>query len=218
MGKIISYKIAWNTKSDEGIFLLDTENGIKQVLVDSAAEARIMLTKLRHTGNAYFDREVVHVANEELTFPEPVSHEYKIPEGVEIIAQQVSWVIPEKKKAVTEDTDNSPVKKSTPPIENKKTVVTKKRVTTKKTKDNLQIIEGIGPKIEGLLNAAGITTYLEVKTIKVELIKEILEEGGSRYKMHDPTTWGEQAALASVGKFSELKALQEKLKGGKAKK
>jgi len=69
-----------------------------------------------------------------------------------------------------------------------------------------------------LLNGAGIATYLEVKTIKVELIKEILEEGGSRYKMHDPTTWGEQAALASVGKFSELKALQEKLKGGKAKK
>ena len=48
-----------------------------------------------------------------------------------------------------------------------------------------------------------------------EQIKEILEAAGSRYKMHDPTTWPKQAALAAEGKFEELKAWQDKLSGGK---
>jgi hypothetical protein len=38
-------------------------------------------------------------------------------------------------------------------------------------------------------------------------LKGILEEAGSRYKMHDPTTWPQQAKLAEEGKWDELKEL-----------
>jgi hypothetical protein len=33
--------------------------------------------------------------------------------------------------------------------------------------------------------------------------------------MHDPTTWPAQAKLAAAGKWDELKAMQDNLKGGR---
>ena len=82
--------------------------------------------------------------------------------------------------------------------------------------DDLKIIEGIGPKIAELLVADGISNFAELAQASQEQLKAVLEKGGSRYKMHDPSTWPQQALLASEGKMDELKALQDSLKGGKA--
>jgi hypothetical protein len=38
---------------------------------------------------------------------------------------------------------------------------------------------------------------------------------GERYRIHNPKTWPQQAALASDGKWDELKALQYDLCGGR---
>lgn len=81
--------------------------------------------------------------------------------------------------------------------------------------DDLKKIEGIGPKISELLQNAGILTFSNLADAKVERLKEILEEAGSRYKMHDPTTWPKQSQLAADGKWDELKVLQDELQGGK---
>ena len=81
--------------------------------------------------------------------------------------------------------------------------------------DDLKKIEGIGPKISEILTKAGIATYAQLASSESERIKEILAEAGSRYKMHDPTTWPKQAGLAAEGKWDELKALQDELQGGK---
>lgn len=81
--------------------------------------------------------------------------------------------------------------------------------------DDLKRIEGIGPKIEELLVNAGISTFQELAELDVDKLKEILDAAGSRYRMHDPTTWPKQAALAADGKWDELKELQDSLKGGK---
>ncbi len=82
--------------------------------------------------------------------------------------------------------------------------------------DDLKIVEGIGPKIEEIFHAAGIKTWNDLANANVEQLKSLLAEAGSRYAMHDPSSWSEQAALAHAGKFAELKDLQEKLDGGKA--
>jgi large subunit ribosomal protein L20 len=82
--------------------------------------------------------------------------------------------------------------------------------------DDLKIIEGIGPKIADLFIAAGISTFAEVAAASVETMKEILAGGGARFATHDPSSWAEQAALAAAGKMDELKALQDKLDGGRA--
>ncbi|HUV89177.1 MAG TPA: DUF4332 domain-containing protein [Anaerolineae bacterium] len=79
--------------------------------------------------------------------------------------------------------------------------------------DDLERIEGIGPKIAGLLQAAGITTFAQLAATNVGRLKQILTDAGIR--IADPTTWAEQARLAAAGKWDELQALQDKLKGGR---
>jgi predicted flap endonuclease-1-like 5' DNA nuclease len=81
--------------------------------------------------------------------------------------------------------------------------------------DDLKIIEGIGPKIEELYNAAGIFTFKQLIATPVEKLKQILVDAGPRFQMHDPGTWAEQAQLADEGKMDELKALQDRLNAGK---
>jgi large subunit ribosomal protein L27 len=81
--------------------------------------------------------------------------------------------------------------------------------------DDLKKIEGIGPKIEGLLNEAGITTFTQLAEASAESVKEILTAAGPRYAIHDPATWARQALMAANGQWAELKILQDELNGGK---
>ncbi len=81
--------------------------------------------------------------------------------------------------------------------------------------DNLTKIEGIGPKIAGLLKAEKIVTFADLAKAKISTLQSILDAAGKRYQMHDPSTWAEQAKLASKGDWTTLTKLQDKLKGGK---
>lgn len=82
--------------------------------------------------------------------------------------------------------------------------------------DKLTTVEGIGPKIETLLNEEGISTFADLADAKIETLAAVLEKAGPRFKMHKPDTWPQQAALARDGKVDELKTLQDELNGGKA--
>jgi hypothetical protein len=55
MKSIESYKITWNVKSDEGIILLQTEEGVEQLLADSAAEAMLLLDILRNESPVFYN-------------------------------------------------------------------------------------------------------------------------------------------------------------------
>ncbi len=107
--------------------------------------------------------------------------------------------------------------KSTPkPAEAKKEVKEVVIEKTTKTKaDDFKKIEGIGPKIAELLNNAGISTFVELANTNADKIKGILEDAGSRYKSHDPTTWPAQAKMAAVGEWDKLKNWQDQLDGGR---
>jgi large subunit ribosomal protein L27 len=59
--------------------------------------------------------------------------------------------------------------------------------------DDLKKIEGVGPKLAEVLNAAGINTYAELAASSVEKMNEILAEAGNRYASKDPAPWIEQA-------------------------
>lgn len=82
-------------------------------------------------------------------------------------------------------------------------------------RDDLKLVEGIGPKIEEILYKNGIHTYGELARTPVTHLKEILQEAGSRYALHDPGTWSAQALLAANGEWDNLKAYQEFLSAGK---
>jgi len=82
--------------------------------------------------------------------------------------------------------------------------------------DDLTRVEGIGPKISGVLQVAGITTYAQLADTDVERIKQILEEADPKLlQLADPATWPRQAKLAASGKWEALEKWQERLKGGK---
>jgi large subunit ribosomal protein L15 len=91
----------------------------------------------------------------------------------------------------------------------------KKTASKKSSGDDLKVIEGIGPKIADLLVNAGIVTFADLAEASVERVSEILSEAGSRFAVHNPATWGQQAALARDGKWDELKELQDRLSGGR---
>ena len=83
-------------------------------------------------------------------------------------------------------------------------------------KDDLRKIDGIGPKIQELLNNNGIYTFNDLHHIKKEELKEILDNEGAAFQVHDPVTWPHQAGLAKKGDWEELTSYQEFMAGGKA--
>lgn len=81
--------------------------------------------------------------------------------------------------------------------------------------DNLIKIDGIGKKISELLAAENITTFKDLSKLSAKKLKLILETAGSKFAMHDPTSWPKQAKLAAAGKWDELNELQKELNAGK---
>lgn len=88
-----------------------------------------------------------------------------------------------------------------------------KKSATKKG-DDLKKIEGIGPKIAGLLNEAGISTFAQLAKASPKKLADVLQAAGARFRLAKPDTWQEQAKLAAAGKDAALKKLQDELKGG----
>jgi ribosomal protein L30 len=91
---------------------------------------------------------------------------------------------------------------------------TPKAAATPAQADDLEQIEGIGPKIASVLKAAGIVTFADLAAADTSRLAEILEQEPN-LRLADPGTWPEQAALAAAGDWDGFKALTERLKGGK---
>jgi len=144
---------------------------------------------------------------------------------IEIESISLDGKAPAKKVEKKEAKAKPAVKKAVEKKTNEKKPVAKKVVAKKaepkKTTvkaENLTKIEGIGPKIAGILKDAGFDTFKKLSTAKAEKVSEILvEAGGNAYNRFDTTTWPQQAKLAAEGKWDELKTLQDELNGGKAK-
>jgi hypothetical protein len=80
--------------------------------------------------------------------------------------------------------------------------------------DDLEAIEGIGPKIAELMHAAGITTFSQLAATPMDKIVSILDAGGPRFKLANPGTWGEQASLAAKNDWVGFDKLKKELVAG----
>lgn len=80
--------------------------------------------------------------------------------------------------------------------------------------DDLKAIEGIGPKIEEVLHAAGIKTFAQLAGSSVASLERIVRDEAG-IKVAYPDTWPQQAGLAAAGKWEELERLQDNLRGGR---
>jgi predicted flap endonuclease-1-like 5' DNA nuclease len=79
--------------------------------------------------------------------------------------------------------------------------------------DDLTRIEGIGPKFASVLRSMGISTYGQLAASDVDELRDVLRERGLYFA--DPTTWPEQAELATAGAWEALSDLQEELSAGR---
>ena len=79
--------------------------------------------------------------------------------------------------------------------------------------DDLTSLEGIGPKVSKILNAAGIHSFNDLAKAKADDVDKVLVEAGLH--MMDSEGWIEQAKLAAKGDTEGLKKLQDELKGGR---
>ena len=82
------------------------------------------------------------------------------------------------------------------------------------TPDDLKQIEGIGPKINDALIAAGIDTFVKLEAASEESLKAALETAGLRFA---PSlgTWAEQSGFLVRGDEAGFKALTDSLTAGR---
>ncbi len=80
--------------------------------------------------------------------------------------------------------------------------------------DDLKVVEGIGPKMEKALHAAGIVTFENLAAASEDQINAAIVAAGMRFAPSVPT-WAEQASYAVKGDFTGLEAFQKTLVGGR---
>ncbi|MEO6189518.1 MAG: hypothetical protein ABIO44_03220, partial [Saprospiraceae bacterium] len=83
--------------------------------------------------------------------------------------------------------------------------------------EKLQIIEGLGPKMETFLNSQNIFNWNDLAAQDSNYIKSKLEELDPKYRILEPGSWPRQAQLARDRKWNELIVYQKKLTAGKSK-
>ncbi len=81
--------------------------------------------------------------------------------------------------------------------------------------DDLEVVEGIGPKVAEVLREAGIATWWSLAHADLRRLRRILAAAGPRFQLQRPDTWPRQAMLLAEGKWSEFMMLTSTLTGGK---
>ena len=136
--------------------------------------------------------------------------------------------MPAQDKTQINTSETNPVTKTVPAKENVKqkakttasTAITLDMAAAKaagfalKNANDLTVVEGIGPKINELFQNNGIKTFAQLANATVPQMRAILDAGGSRFRIANPSTWAKQAALAAENNWTELKKLQTALSGG----
>ena len=80
-----------------------------------------------------------------------------------------------------------------------------------KSADDLEIIDGIGPRIAQMLNRVGVVRFDQLAAMSPGEIQPILDKGGPSFKLAAPESWPGQAALAARNQWTALKSLKEAL-------
>jgi predicted flap endonuclease-1-like 5' DNA nuclease len=81
--------------------------------------------------------------------------------------------------------------------------------------DDLEAVEGIGPKIAQLLRQHGIATFFELASASPAEVSAILQKGGPDFRVANPGTWPEQAGYCVRNDWVGLKKLQDRLTAGR---
>jgi predicted flap endonuclease-1-like 5' DNA nuclease len=82
--------------------------------------------------------------------------------------------------------------------------------------EDLEVVEGIGPKIAAALRDSGVYTFAQLASLDPERLRQILRDRDPNLlRLADPATWPQQARLAAAGDWEALTRLQQELRGGR---
>jgi predicted flap endonuclease-1-like 5' DNA nuclease len=209
MAKKITFTLAANVVADatEGLLLGDFNNwdNTNAISLKKQKDGSMKATIALEAGQTYQYR---YLLNDGRWVNDNTAENYVPVYGYQIENCVVTVPVEAEKTVAAPEKAVKTVKKAAAPK-------AKATVATETVADDLTKIEGIGPKIAELLTAADIKTFAGLGKATAKKIKTILDAAGSKFTMHDPTSWPKQAKLAAAGKWEELTQLQAELKGGK---
>ena len=79
--------------------------------------------------------------------------------------------------------------------------------------DNFSHLSGIGPKISTILRDAGVNTFEQLASLSLGEIQSILESANPNLlRLTDPSTWSEQARMASIEEWDELEIFHKEIR------
>jgi predicted flap endonuclease-1-like 5' DNA nuclease len=81
-------------------------------------------------------------------------------------------------------------------------------------RDDLKVVEGIGPSIEDLCHGIGIRTWSDLAETEPSLLRTMLDDAGPRSKTQNPDTWPRQAALLAAGDWQAFREFVDGLRDG----
>ncbi len=172
------------------LWIMREQRSAEEEAGDALDAAEESLKKLEDKAAAQSAPEPEPEPEVEESVPEPVAEvEEKAPEPV----AKVEEVVPEPEPEVEEKAPE-PVASSEP--------------------DDLERIEGIGPKYADILIAAGVNSFAQIAAMSEDEIVDLIKSNGGR-KSASMATWAEQAKLAAANDWDALDTLQEQLKGGR---
>lgn len=88
------------------------------------------------------------------------------------------------------------------------------KLTSSDPKQNLQIFEGIGPKMEEALHAGGIHSYADLANARADQLNGIVEAAGHNSGIHDTQAWIDQAKYGKSKDWHGLRKYQLGFGGG----
>lgn len=206
------------------------ENALTNEKSDSSLLQDVISQEVQEMGDSFptIDDEVL--ANSPVSAAETLNEEQIITENspIESVVNEVGFRLPVgQKKPIAEEIENVFDEESFKTATNSSSSVNKfieqqpddlqgiaNKFNSPKP-DELEIIEGIGPKIAILLNDSSIFTFRDLAITPVYKIQEILENAGPQFARQDPSTWTQQAKLAAEGRLNELDDLKLHLIGGR---
>ncbi|WP_433081505.1 helix-hairpin-helix domain-containing protein [Dactylosporangium sp. CA-052675] len=162
---------------------------------------------------------------------EPIAEPAPAPEPVAVVEDEPVAVVEDEPVAVVEDEPVAVVEKepvdadlvadvesafAAEPVEAVEAVEPVEAVESagEPARDELERIEGIGPKIAAALRAAGITTYAQLADAERSTVELALERANLRFA---PSlgTWSRQARLLADGDETGFKELTDRLIAGR---
>lgn len=85
-------------------------------------------------------------------------------------------------------------------------------VISEKEMNDIQKINGIGPKLEEVLHGSNIKSFQDILDTPMDTLKDIIKNAGSNFSLIDPSTWHDQAAIAVRGAWDEFEKFQDNMK------